>query len=103
MVKGQGLCKLAAEAQDLINTKDLGWENELSLWCNKALYVPPGRESWYGNLFYLLYQGSCPKNINPRERRALRLKSAQYRLINSVLFCINYDGVLLRCIEHNDA
>jgi hypothetical protein len=30
-VKGQGLCKLVTEAQDLINTKDYGWENELSL------------------------------------------------------------------------
>jgi hypothetical protein len=43
------------------------------------------------------------KNLNPRERRALRLKSAQYRLINSVLFQVNYDGVLLRCLEHEDA
>jgi len=31
IVKGQGLCKLATEAQDLINTKDSSWENELTL------------------------------------------------------------------------
>jgi hypothetical protein len=41
IVKGQGLCKQVAKTQDLINTEDLGWENELSLWCNEALYVPP--------------------------------------------------------------
>jgi hypothetical protein len=51
IVKGKGLCKLAAEAQDLINAEDLGWENELSLWYGEALYIPPRRESWYGNLF----------------------------------------------------
>jgi hypothetical protein len=42
IIKGQGLCKLAAEAQDLINVEDPGCENQLSLWCIKALYVPPG-------------------------------------------------------------
>jgi hypothetical protein len=37
------------------------------------------------------------------ERRALKLKYLQYRLINSILFCVNYDGVILRCLEHEDA
>jgi hypothetical protein len=31
LVKGQGLCKLAAEAQDQAN-EDFGWENEMALW-----------------------------------------------------------------------
>lgn len=87
----------------MINAEDFGWENELSLCCSETLYVPPGQSSWYENLFYLLHHGTCPKNLNPRERRALRLKSAQYRLINSVFFRVNYDGVLLRCLEHDDA
>jgi hypothetical protein len=43
ILKGQGLCKLVIEAQDLINSKDFGWENELSLWCSEALYVPHGK------------------------------------------------------------
>jgi hypothetical protein len=98
IVKGQGLCKLVTEAQDLINTEDLNRENELSLWCGEALYVPPGEEYWYGKFSYLLHHGTCLENLNPRERRALRSKSSQYRLINYVLFRVNYDGVLLRCI-----
>jgi hypothetical protein len=40
-----------------------------------------------------------PRNLKPNERRAIRLKYAQYRLINSMLFHVNYDGVLLRCLE----
>jgi hypothetical protein len=101
LVKGQGLCKLAAKTQDRIN-EDLGWENGLGLWCSEALYIPLGQESWYGKLFYLLHHGTCVENLNPKERRALRLKSTQYRLINAVLFHVNYDGVLLRCIKHED-
>jgi hypothetical protein len=53
-------------------------------------------------LSYLLHHGTCSENLNPRERRALKLKYSQYRLINSVLFCINYDGLLLICLEHDD-
>jgi hypothetical protein len=102
LVKGQGLCKLAVEAQDQVN-EDPGWENELELWCGEASYVSLGKESWYEKLTYLLHHGTCLENLNPRERRALRLKSAQYRLINSMLFRVNYDGVLLRCLERDDA
>jgi hypothetical protein len=98
LVKGQGLCKLAVEAQDQAN-EDPGWENEMTLWCNEVAYISPRQDSWYKDLAYLLHHRACPENLNPRERRALRLKSAQYRLINSVLFQINYDGVLLRCLE----
>jgi hypothetical protein len=102
LVKGKGLCKLAVEAQDQVN-EDFGWENEMALWCGEVSYICPGQESWYGKLTYLLHHGTCPENLNPRERRALRLKSTQYCLINSVLFQVNYDGVLLRCLEREDA
>jgi hypothetical protein len=101
LVEGKGLCKLAAKAQDQVN-EYYGWENEMELWCGEAAYISLGLDSWYENLTYLLHHGTCPKNLNPRERKALRLKSAQYRLINSVLFWINYDGVLLICLERED-
>jgi hypothetical protein len=38
LVKGQGLCKLVAKAQDQVN-EDPRWENELALWCGEASYV----------------------------------------------------------------
>jgi hypothetical protein len=98
LVKGQGLCKLVVEAQDQLN-EDPVWENDLVLWCSEALYVTPRRESWYGKLTYLMHHGTFLENLNPKERRSLILKSTQYRLINSVLFRVNYDGVLLICLE----
>jgi hypothetical protein len=101
LVKGKGLCKLAAKAQDQVN-EDSRWENEMELWCGEASYISLGPKSWYENLTYLLHHKVCPKNLNPRQQRALRLKYAQYRLINSVLFRINYDEVFLRCLECED-
>jgi hypothetical protein len=102
LIKGQGLCKLGIEAQDLIN-EDLGWENELALWSNEYLYIPPAKEYWYGKLISLLHHGTFLENLSPKKRRALRPKYAQYHLVNSTLFCINYNGVLLRCLKHEDA
>jgi hypothetical protein len=101
IVKGQGLCKLVSEAQDQVN-EDSRWENEMALWCGEASYISPGKEFWYEKLTYLLHHGTFPKDLNPREMRDLRLKFAQYRLINSVLFRVNYDGVLLICLERED-
>jgi hypothetical protein len=101
LVKGQGLCKLATEAQDQINEYP-GWENELEFWCSEDLYTPLGPESWYGKFIYLLHHGTCPENLSPRERRSLRLKSAKYLLVNSIIFHVNYDGVILRCLERED-
>ena len=39
LVKGQGLCKLTAEARDQVN-EDLGWENEMELCCLKWRTYP---------------------------------------------------------------
>ena len=43
-----------------------------------------------------------PEHWNSKQRRALRLKSALYHIIDGVLFRKNYDGVLLRCLECED-
>jgi hypothetical protein len=40
LVKGQGLCKLVAEAQDQLN-EDPVWDNGLTLWCCEASYISP--------------------------------------------------------------
>ena len=70
LVKGQGLCKLAIEAQDQVN-EYFRWENEMALWCGKVSYISPGQDSWYKDLTYLQHHGTCPEDLNPRERRAL--------------------------------
>jgi hypothetical protein len=72
LVKGQWLCKLVVEAQDKEN-EDPRWENELALWCGEASYVSLGQDSWYEKLTYLLHHGTCLENLNPTERRSLRL------------------------------
>ena len=44
-----------------------------------------------------------PEHWNPKQSRALFLKSSLYQIIDGFLFRKNYDGVFLRCLEHEDA
>lgn len=88
IVRGKGLCKLVMESQDLIDLENYGWDNKISLWCSEVLYIPPGKDSWYGNLSFFLHHGTCPKHLKPREKRDLRLKFS-HRLLNFLLFCMN--------------
>jgi hypothetical protein len=40
LVKGQGLCKLTVNSQDLENEYSM-WQNEMALWCNEVAYIHP--------------------------------------------------------------
>jgi hypothetical protein len=41
--------------------------------------------------------------MNPKERITLKMKVNQYFLIDDILFRRNYDGILLRCVDENQA
>ena len=86
MVKGQGLCKLVAEAQDPQTEQEEGWDNEVDMLQNEVLYIPASTNSWYNDLKYYLTHESSLNHLDARKKRALRLKSAQYQLIDGVLF-----------------
>ena len=95
LAKGQGLCKLAAEALDLQEEEE-GWEKEADMLEMELLYIPASTNSWYNDLKYYLTHGSFPSHLDARKRQALRLMFAQYQMIDGILFWKNYDNVLLR-------
>ena len=102
MVKGQALCKLAAKALDLQMEEEEAWDNEVDFLQREVLYIPTSTNSWYNHIKYYLTHGSSPNHLDARKKQDLRLKSTQYQLIDSVLFWMNYDKVLLRCLEKDD-
>ena len=85
-MKGQGLCKLAEEAQDPHMEQEEGWENEVDLMQNEVLYMPTSTNSWYNYLKYYLTHESSPNHLDAHKKRDLRLNSIQYQLIDGVLF-----------------
>ena len=60
-------------------------------------------ESWYRDLIHYLQQGYFLEHWSSKQRREIRLKTTSYQVIDGVLFRKNYDGFLLRCLEHEDA
>ena len=86
LVKGQGLCKLTVEAQDLQMEEEEGWENEFDMLQSEVLYIPTSTNSWYNDIKYYLTHGSSPNHLDAYKKRNLRLKSTQYQLIDGVLF-----------------
>lgn len=88
---------------DPAESSEEGWENELSLYMQEVLYVSAQTDSWYNDINKYLQHGTSPSNLNSRQKRALRLRSSQYQLINDILFRKNYDSVFLRCLKKQDA
>ena len=89
-----------AESQD---NEDNNWDNEAELHMVDVCPLFTTPDSWYRDLVHYLQEGYFPKHWSPKQRRALRLKSSLYQIIDGVLFRKNYDGVFLRCLEHEYA
>ena len=103
LVKGQGLCKLTEESQDPQMEQEEGWENEVDLMYNEVLYMLASTNSWYNDMKYYLTHASGPNHLDACKKRDLRLNFSQYQLIDGVLFRHNYDQILLRFLEKDDA
>jgi hypothetical protein len=69
------------EQQSQINTSTIIQHNKKQISCAQVT-----ANSWYENIKFYLTDGSSPHNIDPKNRRALRLISTSFQLINDVLF-----------------
>jgi hypothetical protein len=101
-VRGQGLCKLvvdsAAEQQEENNLSNLGQHNQNAICCAQNSISP-----WYDDIKFCLENGSTPHHLDPAKRRELILNSTSFHLVNGILFHQNFDGVLMRCLEKDEA
>jgi hypothetical protein len=102
IVRGQGLCKLVVdsetEQQEDSDTSILEQHDHSLICCTQNLVSP-----WYDDIRHCLQHGSAPRHLDPTKRRALRLKYASFHLVNGILFRQNFDGVLMRCLEKDEA
>ena len=102
VIRGKGLCKLAAESTHLpTDQNDIPLDDTLLQ--KEVCFIPDTTGSWYTDIRTYLETGSAPDHLDPKKKRAVRLKSAPYQLINNVLFRKNADGVLLRCLEKEES
>jgi hypothetical protein len=101
-LRGQGLCKLVADSkigqQEDSDTSNLGQSDQSLICCAQNLFSP-----WYDDIRFCLEHGSAPRHLDPTKRRELRLKFTSFHLVNGVLFRQNFDGVLMHCLEKDEA
>eukprot|EP00253_Pinus_taeda_P031301 PITA_31301 len=95
IVRGQGFCKMLAEASQISEIPSI----EVQV-CEVSLN---DEESLYADIIYYLKNGYAPSYLNYTKKRALRLKAKQYQFINDIIFRMNYDSVLLRCLDKSEA
>jgi hypothetical protein len=102
IMRGQGLCKLVVdseiEQQENSDKSNLEQRDQNLVCCTQNLVSP-----WYDNIIFCLENGSAPRHLDPAKRRALRLKFTSFHLVNGILFRQNFDGVLMRCLEKDEA
>ena len=89
-----------AEGKD---NEENNWDNEAELHMMDVCPLFTAPDSWYRDLVHYLQEGLLPEHWNSKQRRASHLKSTSYQFIDGILFRKNYDGVLLRCLEQEDA
>ena len=85
------------------DTEEKIWDNEAKLHMVDVCPLFTAPDSWYRDLVHYIQDGYFPEHWSPKQRRALHLKSALYQIIDGGLFRKKYDGVFLRCLEHEDA
>jgi hypothetical protein len=90
-IKGQGLSKLIMDGDSI--------DGMISI----SVGEPLADSEWYRDIIFYLRFGQFPVTMNPKERRTLKMKVNQYVLIADILFKSNFDGILLRCVDENQA
>ena len=108
LIKGQGLAKLLAEA----NCQPLGvnFMNECSgIRQGQLSETDPQREPplarcpWYKDVIYFLQELQPPDGLQRNKARALKLKAVRYYLIDQILYWKDPLGVLLKCMDPQEA
>jgi hypothetical protein len=79
------MCKLVTDSTETLDEdsnlidQEIFYQND-----NYCDQITP--DSWYVDIKYFMVHGTTPQHMDMGKRRALRLKSVHFHLINNVLF-----------------
>jgi ribonuclease HI len=108
LVKGQGLAKLLVES----NCRALGIsfinacsENQQAESSNKGSQgdLSLAECTWYRDILYFLQELKPPDGMGKSKARSLKLTAVKYCIINQVLYWRDPLGVMLRCLNPQEA
>jgi hypothetical protein len=93
VVIGKGLCKFMIGIE-VVNTSSTDGYNIV---IQETILE---NSEWYKHIIFYLKIGQFPPEMSSMERRTLKIKTNNYFLVSRVLFMRNFDGILLRCLDH---
>lgn len=93
VVRGQGLCKFMTRIEAINTSSADGF---------KIVIPETSLENfeWYKHIIFYLKSGQFSPEMSSKERRTLKMKTNNYVLVFEVWFRRNFDGILLRCLDH---
>jgi hypothetical protein len=101
IVRGQGICKLVVDSvEEQQSQTDMLIEDQHNQ--SQICCVQNPTNPWYDDIKFYLIHGSSPHHLDPKKRRALRLKSSPYQLLNGVLFRKTFDEILMHCLARDE-
>jgi hypothetical protein len=103
LIKGQGLARLLAESNYKALEINLIHEQAESSDRGSQGIVPLAACPWYKDILYFLQELRPPDGMEKSKARALRLKAVRYCLIGQALYWRNLQGILLMCLDPQQA
>jgi hypothetical protein len=96
IIKGQGLALMLTESnQEAIQ---MGENEQVNVMISELEH-----DEWYSDIVHYLKNLSFPDHLVDYKRRTLRLRSMKYYLTEDGLGWRNPDGVILRCVNKEEA
>ena len=107
LVKGQGLAKLLADSncQALgmhVMAEEIAQEKEQAALKKEKIVDFYSASTWYADIVYFLLFLQCPKHLDKKAARSLKLKATKYCLVEDQLFWKDPGGILLRCLDKSE-
>jgi hypothetical protein len=108
LVKGQGLARLLVESNCKalgVNFMNINSENQQVDFADKSSHISPNLAecTWYKDIIYFLQKLQPPDGLEKNKVRDLKLKAIRYCLIDHILYWKDPLGVLLRCLDPQEA
>jgi hypothetical protein len=108
LLKGQGLARLLVESNCKslgVNFMNINLENQQAGFADKISHATPisTEYTWYKDIIHFLQKLRPPNGLEKNKVRDLKLKEIKYCLIAQVLYWKDPLGVLLRCIDPQEA
>ena len=97
------MAKLLAESN--YKALEINFINEQAESSNKGFQgtVPLASFPWYKDILYFLQELRPPDGMEKRKARALKLKAFKYCLIGQALYWKDPQGILLMCLDPQQA